>query len=690
MSLLGMAMGQQVCSTGSLTCDACPKCISATCSSAPVPLPRKSDFWPPQEILQRPWGPDPIPANLESELEWFQKTVLDVLPSSVKQSATVYALTDVEKTLVKISLSEWQTERAAGTYTCEQIATALIKRAKYLQDVQKMNHFMYWTSFETDDEDTTPTTQSLAVFDWIEVVMDQAKALDAKAASDGVEAIAPLYCYPVPLKGTMATVKFPSSAGFAVLQEKFALIDADLVTLVSQANGVLFGKTNVPELAHSWGTGNYANGLCFNPWDYDMMTGGSSGGSAAAVASYTAAIAVTEDTEGSTNTPAARNQLFGYDPPKFHYPNGGNPSLTVRNDQLGLNARSIDDIISFDQAVLDTSEAHAAAEAYVGGLSNADITIGCSNVYYNYTTATDAILAKYDEAMMVLKDAGFTFAENCQDLDPMVEVPDAEGESSNAVWYSELEAFLRDVLGEEELSPWDVLLNGLYDFGTTLSTDWMFNWQEGGCGLINLDSEEAREKYKGPIPAQRSEAYNTYFDEFGVDLLMGPSQYCDKVLWTEDIGGSVGANDGCDGGRSKAGCMYSCHSMGIIGSKDKTFTKAKFVVPIGLTEIGEPFTIQFMSRAGPREATVPAIEWVYDEEGPKTWNLEELYMTKRIADTLAAAGLERADAPINEEIFSLDVDPSADPSAAVRIEGSLFTFSLTVAMTLAVMVFVSM
>jgi Asp-tRNA(Asn)/Glu-tRNA(Gln) amidotransferase A subunit family amidase len=201
------------------------------------------------------------------------------------------------------------------------------------------------------------------------------------------------------------------------------------------------------ETPKSWGTGNYANGLTFNPWDYDMMTGGSSGGSGAAVASYTATIAITEDTMGSTNTPAARNHLFGYDPPKFHYPNQGNPSLTVRNDQLGLNARTIDDIIAFDMAVLGTAQAHAEAKAYVDGLANGDIKIGCSNVYYNYSAPTDAIKTHYDKAMTVLKDAGFTFVDSCQDVNPMTAVPDPEGLSTDAVWFRELETFLTDGLG---------------------------------------------------------------------------------------------------------------------------------------------------------------------------------------------------------------------------------------------------
>ena len=54
-----------------------------------------------------------------------------------------------------------------------------------------------------------------------------------------------------------------------------------------------------------------------------------------------------------------------------------------------------------------------------------------------------------------------------------------------------------------------------------------------------------------------------------------------------------------------------------------------------------------MSRAGPRNPTTTPDVWVHDHTDPATWNLEELYMIKRISDDLAAQGLARADAPLN-------------------------------------------
>ena len=101
---------------------------------------------------------------------------------------------------------------------------------------------------------------------------------------------------------------------------------------------------------------------------------------------------------------------------------GGNPSLTVRNDQIGLNARTIDDIIAYDKAILGNDAAHAKAAAYVAGLSNKDIRIGCSNVHYNYTIMTASKNKKYYDAVAILKAAGITFVDSCMNVNPYVVV----------------------------------------------------------------------------------------------------------------------------------------------------------------------------------------------------------------------------------------------------------------------------
>jgi hypothetical protein len=122
-----------------------------------------------------------------------------------------------------------------------------------------------------------------------------------------------------------------------------------------------------------------------------------------------------------------------------------------------------------------------------------------------------------------------------------------------------------------------------------------------------------------------------------------------NISCAQDDFRAPGKPDSCNGTIAPGGsCLGKCLSLGIRGGGDKVFTKAKFVVPIGLTSTGHPMSLHFMSRAGPKEAAnVPASTWVYDEEGPKTWNLEEIYMVKRIYGALAAAGMKRADAPLN-------------------------------------------
>jgi hypothetical protein len=192
-------------------------------------------------------------------------------------------------------------------------------------------------------------------------------------------------------------------------------------------------------------------------------------------------------------------------------------------------------------------------------------------------------------------------------------------------------------------------LNGYYGFsrGTSVIRG-MFS-TGNGCFSWNVN-KTVIDDYLGRVPAEMSNVYNKYFDTYNVDLMMGPADYCEQLTWTGEMTGQ------CDSGTNPdfafttpptTNCFGVCHPVGVGGGADKMFTKAKFVVPIGLTDTGSFFSIHFMSRAGPKNYSVPASEWVYDEEGPKTWNLEEIYIVKRLYSILAAAGFKRADATLN-------------------------------------------
>ena len=120
--------------------------------------------------------------------------------------------------------------RREGGITCEEYATALVKRARHCR---AMNQWIY-TSYERFDQ-----------------LIEAARALDARASSEGVEAIQPLFGLPIPMKGTAAVVEYPSGSGSGVLSGYTPVKNSALTELIVAANGLIFGCTNVPEFAAS-------------------------------------------------------------------------------------------------------------------------------------------------------------------------------------------------------------------------------------------------------------------------------------------------------------------------------------------------------------------------------------------------------------------------------------------------------
>ena len=271
--------------------------------------------------------------------QWY-RDVFAATPTVPRDSGV---WTPRETRLLRLTAQEYVEERRADRVTCEEYVLLQVRRARLYRH---MNQWLY-TSYARLDQ-----------------CVDAARALDARAAAEGVEAIAPLYGLPVPMKGTGAMVDFPTGAGVGVLSGYAACKDCEMVARLRAAHAVVFGATNVPELGASVNTCNPASGQTRNPYDHGLTPGGSSGGAASAVAMGICAIAVSsEDTGGSTRIPALCNGLFGFDPARNHYPNGGNPALSCTSDQVGVLARTMEDVLLYDQAVGGAADGEDAGGA---------------------------------------------------------------------------------------------------------------------------------------------------------------------------------------------------------------------------------------------------------------------------------------------------------------------------------------
>jgi aspartyl-tRNA(Asn)/glutamyl-tRNA(Gln) amidotransferase subunit A len=213
----------------------------------------------------------------------------------------------------------------------------------------------------------------------------------------------PLHGVPISLKDNIQTEGIRTTAGAKFLKEFIPEKDARVVAQLKAAGAVILGKTNLHEFAYGVTTNNPHYGPTRNPWDTARIPGGSSGGSAAAVAAGLCVASVGTDTGGSIRIPASLCGIVGLKPSLNRVSVEGVIPLSTTLDCVGPLARSVEDAALVFDAILEQRKEKASR-------GKGKFSLGIPQEFFFDVLSTE-VQAAFESALKALRKAGCKMKE---------------------------------------------------------------------------------------------------------------------------------------------------------------------------------------------------------------------------------------------------------------------------------------